>query len=338
MLDNLKQLFHLQFFDGAGTGGDGGGDGGAAATGASTGDAGQNETARNRTLEELGVPKDKAEKYRARKARVSAPAADDDPPAEEGEASPAGENAQGQAAAAQGLDWDTLRQNPEFNARMQEIVTSRTKKMRGALDDLGPALELIARQYGVDYNPEDPGSADFKALAKAVTEDDRYYEDRASDMGVDVETAKRIDRLEADKRRNDARQQQLQQDMKLRQHFESMRQQAEALKAKIPGFDLNKEMQNPAFVRMTRPEGGLSLEQAFWALHHDEVTQAKQVQTAQQVASALSKSVQAGRNMPTENGTRARASSGVVNKLYSQMNAEERRQYKADLKSGRRKF
>ena len=335
MLKKLLQLFSLSFFDGAGagtgSGGDGGGDGGAAATGVSTGDAGQENTAGTRTLEELGVPKEKAEKYRARKARVPAPVRDDDP-------EPAAQEAQEQAAAAPGLDWDTIRQNPEFNQRMQEIVTSRTKKLRGALEDLGPALEMIARQYGVEYNPADPGSVDYKAIAKAVTEDDRYYEDRASDMGVDVETAKRIERLEADKRRHDAAEQKQQQDMKLRQHFDSLREQAEALKAKIPGFDLQKEMTNPAFFRMTRPEGGLSLEQAYWALHHDEITQARQAQTAQVVASALSKSVQAGRSMPTENGTRARASGAVANKLYSQMTAEERRQYKADLKSGRRKY
>ncbi len=330
MLDNLLKLFSLHFFDGSAAGGDGGGDGGASGTGVSTGDAGQTQTA-ERTLEDLGVPKDKAERYRARKAARPQPQqTDEDPPEEAG--------AEEQAAAAPGLNWDELRQNPEFNARMQEIVTQRTKKMRGALDSLGPALELIARQYGVEYDPANPGDADYQAIAKAVTEDDRYYEDRANDMGVDVETAKRIDRLEADKRRNDAREQKQQQDLKLRQHIASVRQQAEELKAKIPGFDLDREMQNPAFARMTAPGGGLSVEQAFWALHHDEVTQARQVQTAQQVASALSKSVQAGRNMPQENGTRARASGGAVNKLYSQMTAAERAQYKADLKAGRRKY
>ncbi len=331
MLDNLLKLFSLRFFDGAAAGGDGGGDGGASGTGVQTGDAGQTQTA-ERTLEDLGVPKDKAEKYRARKAARPQPqTTDEDPPPEDA-------GAEAQAAAAPGLDWDALRQNPEFNTRMQEIVTQRTKKMRGALDSLGPALELLARQYGVQYDPANPGDADYQALAKAVTEDDRYYEDRASDMGVDVETAKRIERLEADKRRNDAREQKQQQDLKLQQHIASLRQQAEAMKQKYPGFDLDAELKHPVFFRMTSPGGGVSVEDAYWAVHHNEIAQAKQAQTAQVVASALSKSVQAGRNMPQENGTRARASGGAVNKLYSQMTPAERAQYKADLKAGRRKF
>ena len=336
MLNEILQLFHLQYFDAGAASGDGGGDGGAAATGVESGDAGQNVTTKP-TLEELGVPKDKAERYRARKARNPAPAADDEPPAD-GAGAPEGQDTQEQAAAASGYVWDDIIKDPGINARLQETISQRVKGMRAQLDDLTPALELISRQYGVDFDPSDLSKADFKALAKAVTDDDRYYEDKASDMGVDVETAKRIESLEADKRRRDAMEQKQRKDQQVQQHLASLQQQAAALKQKYPSFDLNKEMQNPAFFRMTSPGGGMSVEDAFWAIHHTELAQARQAQTAQAVASALSKSVQAGRTMPTENGTRARSSTGVSNKLYSQMSAEERRQYKADLKSGRRKY
>lgn len=337
MLNNSLQLFHLQFFEGSAPGGDGGGDGGAAATGVESGVAGQNMTANTKTLEELGVPKDKAEKYRARKARTPAPAADDDPPADGGEP-PDGEGAQRQDAAASGYVWDDIIKDPGINQRLQETISQRVKGMRSQLDDLAPGLELLAKQYGVNFDSGDLSKNDFKALAQAITNDDRYYEDKASDMGVDVETAKRIEILEAEKRRRDAFEQKQRNDMQVQQHLNSLQQQAAALKQKYPGFDLNKEMQNPAFFRMTSPGGGMSVEDAFWAVHHNELAQARSAQTAQAVASALSKSVQAGRTMPTENGTRARSSTGVSNKLYSQMSAEERRQYKADLRSGRRKY
>ena len=337
MLKDILQLFRLTYFDGGASGGDGGGDGGAAATGAESGDAGQNKTTNTRTLEELGVPKDKAEKYRARKARAPMPAADDEPPADGGEP-PEGQGTQEQAAAAQGYVWEDIIKDPGINQRLQETISQRVKAMRATLDDLTPGLELLSRQYGVEWNAEDVSKNDFKALAKAITDDDRYYEDKASDMGVDVETAKRIENLEAEKRRRDAIEKKQKTDQQVQQHLASLQQQAAALKQKYPGFDLNREMQNPAFFRMTSPGGGMSVEDAFWAVHHNELAQARQAQTAQAVASALSKSVQAGRTMPTENGTRARSSTGVSNKLYSQMSAEERRQYKADLKSGRRKY
>ncbi len=337
MLENILQLFHLQYFDGGAPGGDGGGDGGAAATGVDAGDAGQNVTTKP-TLEELGVPKDKAERYRARKARAPQPAADDEPPADGGEPPEGSQGTQEQAAAASGYNWDDVIKDPGINQRLQETISQRVKGMRSQLDDLTPALELISRQYGVQFDASDLSKTDFKALAKAVTDDDRFYEDKASDMGVDVETAKRIESLEADKRRRDAMEQKQQRDAQVQQHLASLQQQATALKQKYPSFDLSREMQNPAFFRMTSPGGGMSVEDAFWAIHHNELAQARQAQTAQAVASALSKSVQAGRSMPTENGTRARTSTGVSNKLYSQMSAEERRQYKADLKSGRRKY
>ena len=114
-------------------------------------------------------------------------------------------------------------------------------------------------------------------------------------------------------------------------------QEAE-LKKTFPTFDLSAEMQNPAFSRMVLPGGGLSVEQAYWAVHHNELSKAKQAQTAQQVASALSKATAAGRSMPTENGNKPRASAAVGYKDYSQMNAAERAQYKADLKAGKIRY
>ena len=331
-------LFHLQLFADGAAAGDGGDGGVASATGATAADAGQEiNTAVNRSLEDLGDPKDKAEKYRARKAKMQpTKSEDDDPPAQVQTAPNGAAQANGQDAAATALDWDTVIKDPAINKKLQETITKRTEALRGAMKDLAPALELIGRQYGLDLT--DMNKADFKALAKAVTEDDRYYEDRALEMGVDVSTIRKIENLESDKRRRDAEDQQRQADEQFRSHYASLQQQAAELQKTFPNFNLDAELNNPAFFRMTSPGGGLNVKQAYYALHADEITAAKQAETARAVSTAISNSIRAGQAMPQENGTTAKSSAGVTTKLYSQMTPQERAVYKQQLQRGQRPF
>ncbi len=332
---DFTMLFHLQLFADGASGGDGGEGGGASATGVSTGDAGR-ETNTARSLEDLGVPKDKAEKYRARKARMQPESPAEEEPGAPVQAEQQAAEPSGQDAAAGGLNWDDVIKDPGINKKLQETITQRTKNLRDAMKDLAPALEVIGRQYGLDLS--DMSKADYKALAKAVTEDDRYYEDRALEMGVDVSTVRKIDSLESDKRRRDQEEKQRQQEEQVRSHYAVLQQQAAELKKSFPDFNLDAELQNPAFFRMTSPGGGLSVKQAFYAVHADEITAAKQAETARQVTTAISNSIRAGRNMPQENGAGARSSAGAPTKLYSQMTPQERAVYKQQLQSGQRKF
>ncbi len=350
-MQNTKDFlmrFHLQFFAEGAAAGDGGEGGAASATGVNSGDAGRAEDAA-RSLEEMGVPKDRAEAYRARKAKAqgmtsdgegtlqSAQSADCSP--EEGtaaEVKPAEQAEKGQDAAARGLKWEDVIADPEINKKLQETVSGRTKKLRGALDELAPALAVIGSQYGIDMT--DMSKADFKALAKAVTEDDRYYESKALEMGADVKLVKRMENLEADKRRRDAEDAQRRQDEALRSHYDGLRAQAEELKKQFPGFNLEAELNNPAFMRMTSPGGGLSVKQAYYAVHADEITAAKQAETARQVSAAISNSIRAGQRMPQENGAGSKAAGGVAAKPYSQMNAKEREAYRKLLQSGQIKY
>lgn len=56
-----------------------------------------------------------------------------------------------------------------------------------------------------------------------------------------------------------------------KQQLESLYRQAEMLKKTVPEFDLERELENPSFLRLTAPHTGLSLEQAYYALHHGEI-------------------------------------------------------------------
>lgn len=58
-----------------------------------------------------------------------------------------------------------------------------------------------------------------------------------------------------------------------REHLDSLMTQAAELSKTVPGFDLKREMENPGFVRLTAPHTGLSVEQAYYAVHHRELTE-----------------------------------------------------------------
>ena len=104
------------------------------------------------------------------------------------------------------------------------------------------------------------------------------------------------------------------------EHFDELRQQAERFAGKIPGFDLMRELENDAFAEMTRPGSGISVEQAYYALH-PEFRQREAESVARRAAEAVSASVRAGAARPAENGTQA-ASIGKLS--YRDMSRADR--------------
>ena len=196
-----------------------------------------------------------------------------------------------------------------------------------ALSKLTPALELLARKHG-----QDPAKMDYDALAKAISEDSAYYEDKALEMGVPVETAMKIDQQERDTARQQRIEQQTIQQQKIQKHFEGLQQQGEAMKAQFPNFDLQKELQNPAFLRMTAPDVGISVQDAYFAVHRNEIMTAGMQVAAQKTAQKMSNSIQAGSRRPQENGTSGQAPS-VTTFDYSKASPEQRAAFKAHLRS-----
>ena len=326
-MDHKHKWLNLQLFAGEGAG-DGGGEG--AATGESSADAG------HQRLLELGVPADKIRKNRAYKPNTPAPKA-----AEAGQKSVQEEKAEPVASAGNPtevqktdaptrMSWEEIMADPEYNKQMQSVVQSRLRSAKGAeesLEKLTPALELLARKHGLD-----PAKMDYDALAKAISNDESFYEDKALEMGVDIETAKKIDQQERDTARQQRIEEQTIQQQKIQKHFEGLQQQGEAMKAQFPNFDLQKELQNPAFLRMTAPDVGISVQDAYFAVHRNEIMAAGMQVTAQKTAQKISNSIQAGSRRPQENGTTGQGPS-VTTFDYSKASPAQRAAFKAHLRS-----
>ena len=331
-MKNNKWLW-LQLFAGEGAGasaGDGAGDG--AVSGANEGLA-----AEDQRLLELGVPEEKLRK-RAKRANAKLPeGAVRTTPKEVQEQKP-----QEQVATAKEdpteektetntparMSWDEIKADPEYNKEIQAIVQSRLRTAKNAeesLAKLAPALEVLARRHGLDAE-----NMDYEAIAKAINDDDAYYEDKALEMGVSVEAAKRIDQQERDTARQQKEEARNLEEQKIHNHFRSLEQQGEALKKVFPKFDLRTELQNPVFARMTSPNVGVSVEDAYHAIHRKEIMSAGMQVTAQQTAQKISNAIQAGSRRPDENGTSGQSAS-VTTFDYSKASKEQREALKRQI-------
>ena len=332
-----NKWFWLQLFAGEGGGAAGSG-AGVSAGGEGGGDgavAGVNDgvDAEHQRLRELGVPEDKLRK-RAKRANAKLPegavrtapkeAKQTQEQVATAEENPTEDKTDAKATPAR-MSWDEIMADPEYNKQMQSVVQSRLKNAKAAeesLAKLAPALELLARRHGLDAT-----NMDYDAIAKAISDDDSYYEDKALEMGVSVEAAKRIDQQERDHARQQREEARNLEEQRLRNHFMKMEQQGEALKKVFPNFDLRKEMQNPAFARLTHPNIGMSVEDAYHAVHRKEIDAARSQVIAQKTAEQISNAIQAGSRRPDENGTSGQSAS-VTTFDYSKASKAQREELK----------
>ena len=321
--------FLLQLFADGASGGDGGGEG--AAAGETAADAGQQR------LKELGVPESKIRKNRAYKfgkpaAEAVRKAEPQEKPQQEVAAPAEQKDSQQEAQSNPRMSWDEIVKDPEYNQELQKLIKARLRESgayKDAMEALSPALELLARQYGID-----PGEKDYKALAQKITDDDHYYETKAMETGDSVETVKKLEQQEAELNRFRRQEAMNLEEQKINRHFASLEQQGEALKAKFPGFDLRMELQNPVFARMTAPDSGLTVEDAYYAVHRAEIQSAQAKVIADQTAKKMANSIRSNAARPDESGSRQ--GSSTVSFDYSKASRQQREELKRRIRSGER--
>ena len=158
------------------------------------------------------------------------------------------------------MTWEQVKADPEFSQKMQEMVKNRLKSAKSAQETLEKLSPAIETlSASYDLDPND-----FGALNQAILGDKRFA-------------------------RKDP----------IAQHFENLQAQAAQFCQVVPDFNLEKELENPAFVRLTAPNVGISLEDAYYTVHRQE----QEAKTARQIANA----VRSGAMRPEENGANAPA-------------------------------
>ena len=183
-----------------------------------------------------------------------------------------------------------------YGRDVQEAIQKRLKNQHDAaaqLESLTPMLNVLARQRGI---PE----GDMDALRKSIEDDDTLIEDAASEAGMTVEAYRMMQDIKQENERYKAQEAANVEEQRLFQHYQKLAGQAEQLKQQFPEFDLQAELQNENFLRMTSPEGGLSVEEAFWAIHHRELGPQAMAYGIQRAQQQMSMTLQANRQRPSE--------------------------------------
>ena len=203
---------------------------------------------------------------------------------------------EGQAAAdpdsKNRLTWEQILKDPEYNAQLQKIIRARVKeegRHKALLDTLDPALRQLAARHGLD-----PENLDHAALAEAITRHNQPQETPQQ---------------------------------RFMAHIRKLQHQAQDFQAVVPGFDLRQELRNPLFVRLTSPGVGLSVEDAFYAVHRKAMQEKSMEAAAQQATRMISNAIASGSHRPEESGTAAQAPS-VSRFDYRNATPEQRKQLK----------
>lgn len=193
------------------------------------------------------------------------------------------------------------------DARIQSIVQKQTKNSKDAADKynaLVPTLELLAKKYGVD-------ASDAAAIAKAIEDDDSYFEAEALEKGVSVEQLKQFRKIERE-------------NIELRRQMENKnrRESAEAQYAEwtaqekeakriYPSLKLETEVKNPQFMKLLK--AGIDVGTAYSVVHRDDIIPAAMQYAATEARRGVISDVAQGRARPTENGNRGSAAATVKN-------------------------
>lgn len=247
-------------------------------------------------------------------------------------------NESGTPAAPERIPFDELikgEYKADYDARVQDIVKKRLKgseETKKKLESLNPLLFALREKYGLT-DQDDP-----QKILDAVLDDDDVWERQAMDQDMDVAAYKKLNRANLENKILREREQQRLNEIEQQRSeeagqraFNTILQEADALKSKYPSLDFSKEMSDPKFCEEVafwqRRGDPKPFQRAYESRHFDEIM-THMAQTATQTsAKKVADAVAANKNRPAENGL---AQGGIKStfdptKLTKQQRAEIRK-------------
>ena len=240
-------------------------------------------------------------------------------------------NAEPQAAENLDAEWAEAKKGKfaaQYGRDVQAAVNERFKNQADAnkkLDSLTPMHQALMKKYGVES---------VEQLQKVVLDDDSLYEEEAEERGMSVESLKAVKRIERENELFRQREQQSQQQQMLHQHYNRLAQQADRFKQVFPGFDLDTELQNPNFLRLTGPNVGLSVEDAFYAVHHNEINPQIMAAGISRAKTQISQSIQANGSRPVEGAMSSNQAASNVSFDPHKLTKAEREEIRERVRRG----
>ena len=183
-----------------------------------------------------------------------------------------------------------------YDQEVQSIVQKRLGKYKGMeeqMEKLSPMLRLMQQRYGVQ---------DVEDLARAVMNDNAYYEDEASRHGMDVETFKQLEMTRMENQRLREQQEASERDRQTAQKMLGWRQAEAELKKVFPDFSLDAEIESSNGEMFRLLESGVPMDHAYKVLHMDELMQGTLAGAVQRTQQRTLETIAARGMRPAENG------------------------------------
>lgn len=226
------------------------------------------------------------------------------------------------------------RYKKDFDTHVQGILKKRFGERNAAEErfkKVGPVLDMFARRYGIDA--ADLSDEKIDEITGKILEDDSFYEDEALKRGMDIETLKTLERTERENAELRRFRQETEQTRESQAKFENLQRQVQQVQQVYPGFDLDTEMANPTFQRLTWG-AGVPLQTAYEVVHRDEILTGAMQYATQRTAEKVANSVRAGARRPSEAAHAGQSAVVAGNKSPKDWSKEEREAIKARVRSG----
>ena len=259
-------------------------------------------------------------------------------PAQQADAQAAQQNGQPDADAELKTRWEAAKKGEFaklYGEDVQNAIRDRFKNARQDSDELQkyrglePMLKVLRERAGVESNEE---------LSAHVLDDDSLYEEEANEAGMTVSAYKEFLKFkqEHDEHVREAEEQQHRE--AVGRHYMELTRQAEEMKKSFPDFNLDKELQDPNFLKLTSPAIGLSVEDAYFAVHHKELGPQMMAYGMSRAKNQMAQTIMVKGARPREGGLHTQNAAANMQINPRTLSRNERNKLYADIHAGKIKL
>lgn len=194
----------------------------------------------------------------------------------------------------------------KFNQRFRDY-----KSLQERVDGYQPIVDVLAQRYG---------ESDPAKLAEAINADTVYWQEAADEAGMTVENFREMQRLKAREAQFMEQEKRQRGEEAANAQIQKWYQEAETVKAKYPGFDLNAEIKDRNFQALLK--SGTPMELAYKVMHMDEMMNSAVQTTAATTEAKVIANVKAKGARPAEGGASSQAAAIVKDDVHKLTKAD----------------
>ena len=213
----------------------------------------------------------------------------------------------------------------DYDKRVQDAIGRRFKAQNAEMDAIRPIIAALQQRYNIADGDDLP-----KQILQAIEKDRGHIRQYAEDHGYTEEQAEQMMKVERDAKLYQDLVRRQQTEVNRQQELQRLQQQAEAVRAKYPTFDIPTEQQNPRFMEMLRR--GVDMMTAYEVVHQDDIIN----QAVQDAERKFNDKVRAKQARPDENGAGAASAAAAIAVDVTKMSRKEFRALQQRVMNGER--